>query len=192
VDAIRVPLALDGFEAIDSEFVNGSVEVQVLSARRPECHHCGSLDVSGHQRNIRRIRDRACGHPTVLLWHQRRFRCRDCRHTFRERHPQIAGLRSITNRFRKHLFERAVNEPFAWVAAAEKVSSYRVVEAFDAHASEELTGSREWFPRVVNLDESAFRRRFRYHTVFSDPERGAVSNSSRIAVRPRPNSAFPL
>lgn len=59
MDAIRVPLALDGFEVIDSEVVNGSVEVQVRSARRPACHHCGSLDVSGHQRNIRRIRDRA-------------------------------------------------------------------------------------------------------------------------------------
>ncbi len=67
-----------------------------------------------------------------------------------------------------------MREPFVWVAAAEKVSGYRVVEAFDAHASEELAGSPDWFPRVVNLDESAFRRMFRYHTVFSDPERRAV------------------
>jgi transposase len=72
------------------------------------------------------------------------------------------------------LFERAVSEPFAWVAGAEKVSGYRVVEAFDAHASHELVGPPDWFPRVVNLDESAFRRMFRYHTVFSDPERGAL------------------
>jgi transposase len=174
VDAIRVPLDLDGFEVIDSEVVNGTLEVEVRSVHRPVCHHCGSLDVSGHQRNIRRIRDRTCGYPTVLLWHQRRFRCRDCRRTARERHPEIAGRRSITNRFRRHLFDRAVREPFAWVAAAEKVSGYRVVEAFDAHASEELDCLADWFPRVVNVDESAFRRMFRYHTVFSDPERGAV------------------
>jgi transposase len=174
VDAIRVPLDLDGFEVIDSEVVNGTLEVEVRSAHRPVCHHCGSLDVSGHQQNMRRIRARACGYPTVLLWHQRRFRCRDCRRTARERHPQIAGRRSVTNRFRSHLFERAVSEPSVWVAAAEKVSGYRVLEAFDAHASEELAGSPDWFPRVVNLDESALRRMFRYHTVFSDPERGAA------------------
>ena len=174
MDAIRVPLDLDGFEVIDSQFVDGTLEVEVRSARAPACHHCGSLDVAGHQRNIRRIRDRSCGYPTMLLWHQRRVRCRDCRRTCRERHPKIAGRRSITNRFRKHLFDRAVSEPFAWVAAAEKVSGYRVVEAFDAHASEELAGPPDWFPRVVNLDESAFRRMFSYHTVFSDPERGVV------------------
>ncbi|MBA3431197.1 MAG: transposase family protein [Actinobacteria bacterium] len=110
------------------------------SVRIPACLHCGSLDVAGHQRNLRRIRDRACGYPTVLLWHQRRFRCRDCRRTCRERHPQIAARRSVTTRFRKCLFERAVNEPFAWVAASEEVSGYRVVEAFDACACDELAG----------------------------------------------------
>jgi hypothetical protein len=71
VDAIRVPLDLDGFEVIDSQFVDGTLEVEVRSARPPACHHCGSLDVAGHQRNIRRIRDRSCGYPTMLLWHQR-------------------------------------------------------------------------------------------------------------------------
>ncbi len=67
-----------------------------------------------------------------------------------------------------------MKEPFVQVATAERVSFYRVVEAFDAHACDELAESPQWFPRVVNLDESAFRRMFRYHTVFSDPERGAV------------------
>lgn len=33
MDAIRVPLDLDGFEVIDSEVVNGTLEVQVQSAR---------------------------------------------------------------------------------------------------------------------------------------------------------------
>jgi transposase len=84
------------------------------------------------------------------------------------------GRRSLTNRFRKYLFERAVREPIAQVATAEKVSFYRVVEAFDTHACDELAESPQCFPRVVNLDESAFRRMFRYHTVFSDPERGVV------------------
>lgn len=63
MDAIRVPLDLNGFEVIDSEVVNGRLEVEVRSARNPACRHCGSLDVADHQRYLRRIRDRACFRP---------------------------------------------------------------------------------------------------------------------------------
>ena len=127
-----------------------------------------------HAVNERRVRDRACSYPTVLRWHQRRFRCIDCGKTSRERHPEIEGRRSITNRFRRRLFERARNEPFTDVAAGEAVSHYRVTEAFDWHAAGELIATELDPPRVVSLDESAFKRRFRFHTVFSDPERGVI------------------
>ncbi|MCA1703103.1 MAG: ISL3 family transposase [Actinobacteria bacterium] len=171
---IDVPLELDGFEVMSSEVIGDVLEVEVRSVRRPACHHCGSVDVIGHGRNERRIRDRACVYPTVLRWSQRRFRCRDCRRTCRERHPELAGQRSITNRFRYRLFERAIEQPFVHVASSEEVSCYRVFEAFEAHALEALVEPIEHPPRVVSIDESAFRKRHRYHTVFSDPERGVV------------------
>jgi len=110
----------------------------------------------------------------VLRWSQRRFRCNDCFKTFRERRPAIAGRRRITERFRRRLFERACNEPFTDVAAAEKVSTYRVEEAFECHAALELVEREVESPRVLAIDESAFRKRFRFHTVFSNPERGTV------------------
>jgi transposase len=146
----------------------------VRSARRPACHHCGSLSVTGHGRNERRVRDRSYAYPCLLRWSQLRFRCRDCDATFRERHPQVAGRRRITERFRRRLFERACREPFTDVASAEVVSCYRVVEAFAHHAVAEIETSQIEPLRVLVIDESAFTRRLRFHTVFSDPERGAI------------------
>lgn len=173
-DRIDVPLELEGFEVTGSEVVGGVLEVAVVSTRRAACHHCGSVTVKGHGRYERRIRDRACSYPAVLRWSQRRFRCSDCGRTSRERHPELAGRKAVTNRFRRGLFERATQEPFSQVARGERVSTYRVVEAFDAHAAQELTARPQVPVRALSIDESAFRRRFRYHTVVSDPERGVV------------------
>ncbi|HEY7875183.1 MAG TPA: ISL3 family transposase [Actinomycetota bacterium] len=173
-DRIDVPLQLDGFEVTGSELVGGTLEVSVRPSTRRACHHCGSVDVIGHGHNDRRIRDRACGFPTVLVWRQRRVRCKDCGRTSRERHRELAPGRSTTNRFRRRLFERACNEPFTDVAASEDVTAYRVVEAFDHHSLDALAGSDKVPPRVVAIDESAFKRRFQFHTVLSDPERGIV------------------
>lgn len=173
-DRIEVPLELADFDVTASEVVNGMLEVSVRSTRRPACHHCGSVSVTGHGRTERRVRDRACCYPCVLRWSQRRFRCNDCLQTFRERHPEIAGRRRVTERFRHGLFERACNEPFTDVAASEKVSTYRVLEAFEHHAGSELLERDVEPPRVLAIDESAFRKRFRFHTVFSDPEHAVV------------------
>jgi transposase len=171
-DRIGVPLELEGFEVTGSEVVNDTLEVEVRSTRRPACHHCGSLDVVIHATHERRIRDRACGYPTLLRWAQRRFRCKDCARTCRERHPEISPRRSITIRFRRHLYERALAHPFADVAAAESVSAYRVLEAFDWHSLHELKAPLVGTPPVIAIDESSFRKPWIYNTVLSDPQGG--------------------
>jgi transposase len=174
VDRIDVPLDLADFDVGSTRLVEGVLEVEIRSTRRAACLDCGSLDVSIHAINERRLRDRACAYPCVLRWSQRRFRCNDCDATFRERHPEIAGRRNITERFRRRLFERARREPTCDVAASEAVSTYRVEEAFAHHAPQELHARTTEAPRVLAIDESAFKRRFVFHTVFSDPERAVV------------------
>jgi transposase len=174
VDRIGVPLELEGFVVTDTEIVNEHLEVGVRSTIRPACHHCGSVDVGGHAHSERRIRDRSCGRPTVLRWQQRRFRCRDCRRTFRERHPCVAGRKAITNRFRRQLFERSETRSFVDVAAAEEVSTYRVVDSFEHHAVAELLGPATAPLTTLGIDESSFRRGRRYHTAFCDIDRRAL------------------
>lgn len=173
-DRIGVPLDLDGFDVGNCEVVDGVLQIEVRSTLRAACHHCGSLDVTPHATPLRRIRDRSCGYPVVLLWTQRRFACSDCARTCRERHPEVAGRRSVTHRFRRLLFEASCGQPSSEVAAAESVSHYRVAEAFEHHALDELLAQEVVPPRVLSIDESAFRKRFHFHTVLSDPERGRV------------------
>lgn len=171
-EAIEVPLDLSDFEVISSELADGVLEVHVRSTFTAACWHCGSLAVVGHGRCRRRVRDRSVGHPTVLVWHQRRLACRDCGRTSRERHLGLAGRRAITDRFHRQLFEEACERPFAEVATAHRVSHYRVVEAFDTHAPAAVAPVGT--PRVLEMDESSFRRRFNYYTVLFDPVAGSA------------------
>lgn len=173
-DRIGVPLELEGFEVLGSEVVEGVLEVGIRATTPACCYHCGSVDVVGHGRSVRRVRDRAAAYPTVLVWSQRRFRCRDCRRTSREQHREVAGRRRITHRFLHQLGNLAVGRPWVEVASDQAVSWWRVASAFDLLAATEPQYSGAP-PRVLSLDESAFRRRFRYHTVVSDPEgRGVI------------------
>ena len=167
-EGIEALVALDDFEVLSAAVADGAVEVRVRSAFPAACPHCGSTAVAGHGRCERRLRDLPLGRPAVLVWEQRRLRCRDCGRTCRGGPPAVPERRSITHRLRRRLFEEACARPFAEVAAANGVGAWRVVDAFDALAPAELGGAGP--PRVVALDESAFRRGMRFHTVLFDPE----------------------
>src|SRR5919106_833329 len=98
-DRIQVPLELDGFEVVDTVLVDGQLEVTVRSTFPRACFHCGSTDVAGHGRHLRRIRDRACGYPTTLVWAHRRYRCVDWGRTSGKRPPKTRGEKRLTRRF---------------------------------------------------------------------------------------------
>ncbi|MFP5332150.1 MAG: hypothetical protein ACLGHX_07330, partial [Acidimicrobiia bacterium] len=78
------------------------------------------------------------GFPTVLVWSQRRYKCRDCGRTSRERHPETLGAKRVTRRFRSRLADAACRDPWSDVASREAVSWWRVADAFDDRARLEL------------------------------------------------------
>lgn len=178
-DSIEVPLELDHFDVIRSERVGEHLEVHVRSTFPSACWHCGSVDVVGHGRHRRRLRDRSCGRPVVLVWDQRRLRCRDCARTSRERHPALDGQRRVTERFRRQLFDEACDRPFSEIAVEHQISFYRVIEAFDHHSILEDVDPGN--PRVLAMDESSFRKRFVFQTVLFDPlaRRGLAISDGR-------------
>ncbi len=173
-DRIQVPLELDHFEVVDSVVVDGRLEVMVVSTFPRGCFHCGSVDVVGHGRFQRRLRDRSCGYPTVLVWSQRRYKCRDCGRTSRERHPETLGAKRVTARFRASLAADACSRPWSDVASAEAVSWWRVADAFDSWATNTLRIDIGPAPRVLSIDESSFKSKFVYHTVLSAPEQRRI------------------
>lgn len=166
-EGIEVPLELEDFDVTSSVLVDGVLEVHVRSTFPTACFHCGSRDVIGHGRHQRRLHDRPCGYPTVLVWDQQRVRCRDCGRTSRQRHPEVPGRRATTHRFRGLLFDQACRRNFTDVASDNGVSHYRVVEAFDAHAPAALPPMTH--DGVLAMDESSFRRPFGFVTVLFDP-----------------------
>lgn len=173
-DCIEVPLDLEDIEVLSSQRVGGVVEVHVRSTLTPCCLSCGSVDVVGHGRHRRKLRDRPCGGPVTLIWQQRRVRCRDCGATSRERHPMVDASKRATARLRRDLFDAARQRPFRQVAADYAVSEWRVTDAFDDHAALALRSRAQLRPRVIALDESAFRRGFKYKTVLFAPELRAL------------------
>jgi transposase len=166
-EGIDAVVALDDFEVLAATVTAGVLEVRVRSTFPRACWHCGSTAVTAHGRHERRVRDCSRGYPTVLVWEQRRLRCGDCGRTSRERHPVMFERRSITRRFRQQLFDEACDRPFSEVADAHGVTSYRVVEAFDALAPAAIADVGS--PTVLAMDESAFRKRLRFQTVLFDP-----------------------
>lgn len=173
-DRIEVPLALTDFEVIGTELVDGVLEVEIRSTFTRACFQCGSTDVTGHGRCERRIRDVSFGYPTVLVWSQRRYKCRDCGRTSRERHPETLGAKRVTRRFRSRLADAACRDPWSDVASREAVSWWRVADAFDDRARSELGSWSGTAPRVVSLDEASFKQKFIYHTVLSAPEQRRI------------------
>jgi transposase len=172
-DRIQVPLELAHFEVVDTELVDGQLEVRVASTFPRACYHCGSVNVIGHGRCRRRLRDRAHGYPTTLVWDQRRYKCRDCGRTSRERHPQTLGAKRVTSRFRTSLADAACSQPWTDIASREAVSWWRVADAFDTWARS-LSSATGTAPRVVSLDESSFKSKFIYHTILSAPEQHRI------------------
>lgn len=173
-DRIEVPLALTDFEVVGSELVDGVLEVSVRPTFTRACFQCGSVDVIGHGRCVRRVRDVGFGYPTVLVWEQRRFKCRDCGRTSRERHPETLGAKRLTRRFRSQLADAACRDPWSDVAYRETVSWWRVFDAFEDRAQVELGSWSGTPPRVISLDEASFKRKFVFHTVLSAPEQRRI------------------
>lgn len=170
-DRIEVPLELTDFEVIGTELVDGVLEVAVRSSFPRACFHRGSMAVVGHGRSRRRIRDRSCSYPTVLVWDQRRHKCADCGRTSRERHPEMLGAKRVTARFDSQLADAACDEPWTVVAARERVSWWRVADSFDRLSIDAMGGPA---PRVISIDEAAFKRGGRYQTVLTAPEQRRI------------------
>ena len=99
-DSIEVPLRLDDIDVVEAIEVDGWLEVRVRSTLKPCCLQCGSIEVIGHGRNLRRIVDLPVGMPVTLVWEQRRVRCQDCGATSRERHRMVEA-RAAARRHRR-------------------------------------------------------------------------------------------
>lgn len=93
-------LHLPGYDVLGSVMHGTTCEYRVrVSARPGQCPQCHGGSLSGYGRRPRRVTDCPVSDvKIVLIIEQRRYRCRDCTHTFSEPLPLVDPRRALTVR----------------------------------------------------------------------------------------------
>lgn len=179
-EAINATLDLDGLEVLGTSVSAEGVEFVIQSTLEAgSCRRCGGIAAEPKERPQVLVRDLSVsGHPVMLRWVKRRWRCGYCTATWTETHPQIPARSRMTVRFKVHLATQAIRERnFSQVAAAEGVSYDTVARAHRARAELLERERAKPPPRLLAVDEAAIRKGHSYCTVISDPERRYVLDS---------------
>jgi transposase len=142
---------------------DGSRVVHVVTAEETAaaCPECGVFSTSVKQNVTTRPKDLPYGPaPLGLVWHKRRWRCRETacpRATFTEQVPQVPAWARTTGRLRAVWADAVVsNRCVDEVARSHAVSWPTVARAVDARAGEVL-GEPAPTP-VLGIDETRFGR----------------------------------
>jgi transposase len=163
------------------------------------CRDCGQRAVSGG-RHVIQVRDLPVGaKATRLIWHKREWRCRDCRRSWREVHPDIVPRAVLTERARAEAARQVgeLGRPVAAVAREFGVGWDTVMRAVK-DAARRLFADQQLYtvqtrPCVaIGVDEKVMNRasrgrRRRYVTVIVDLARGRpidiIEGRSRKVLR---------
>lgn len=171
-EAINATLDLGGLEVQAISVGDDTIEVVVESRLEAgSCKRCGGIAAEPKERPQILVRDLPIsGRPVLLRWIKRRWRCGYCAATWTESHPEIPPRARMTQRFRAHLAQRAIDERnFSQVASAEAVSYDTVNRAHRDRADLLETTRDRPPPRILAIDEAAIRKGHSYCTVVSDP-----------------------
>lgn len=164
-------LDLEGIVVLAASIGDDQTELVVESRHDAGCcPSCGRAALEPKERPETLIRDLPIsGRPTVLVWRKRRWRCVSCHRSFTESHPQIPPRARMTVRFKVHLASRAKSEGnFAQVARTEGVSYDTVARSHRARAELIRAVRPRPSPKVLAIDEAAFKKGQDYNTIVSD------------------------
>ena len=138
------------------------------------CSACGHKTARVHATRKVKVRDLpVSGRPLTLVWHRRRFRCKDCRTTTTETHPFFAN--GMTTRLARAVVADARDMTIVAVARRHRLSWHLVMKLVLAEAESAGRARRRRPCRVLLVDEKSMRKgRGQFSTILTDGDRGRV------------------
>lgn len=123
-----------------------------LKRRETSCPNCGSYSCNIKEYKVRKIKHSAYNQRNcVLLYHARRFVCKDCGRTFYEPNPFVATEHSISKLTIINVLNelKEYNSTFSSAAKHNNISSTQAEAIFDDY----VNIPRQTLPRVICIDE---------------------------------------
>ena len=148
----------DEFE-IDNEFEKAGIiykEVR-LKNRGCRCLNCGTYHTKIKEYRLRRfIHSIYNNAQTIVLWHQRRFKCPNCGHTKMEKDPFRSDNNKVSDKTINDILDmlKRYNVPFKQVGEYFCLSTKGVIKIFDKY----VNIKRNELTSVICLDEVYFSR----------------------------------
>ena len=145
------------------------------------CIHCGSLLTKVHQEEHRCIRHLdVWGKKTFLHFMSRRFKCKDCGHTFAEELPFVDSHRRQSMAFEMHVYQACLDGTCKATAVREGLSQSTVKDIFNRLAALKKSPSVADDIRVLGIDELSLKKCHKqFVLVISD-----ISRKCLLAVLP--------
>lgn len=133
--------------------INGNALLDVkLTPHYEPCPDCGALEPWIKDYRIKRIRhsvlaDRKC----TLIYHARRYQCRECSHVYLEKNPFVFKKMRISAKTVMNVLEdlKDYNETFSSVAKRYDISPTTAASIFDSH----VCIPRKTLPEMISIDE---------------------------------------
>lgn len=159
--------------------------VEAISEERPACPRCGTVSISRHSSYIRRVQDLPVqGVPVTLKLRAGRWRCRNSvcsRRVFAERMPAavVAPFAQRTRRVTDLV--RLIGHSAGGRPAERLMQRFGLSVSDDTILRDLKQAAKDCrsqpSPRVIGIDDWAWRRGQSYGTILVDLERGTRDGS---------------
>jgi transposase len=176
-DCITIALGLPEVRVTGEKETATEIAVEVeYRAKEVTCPRCRHRTSKVHSVNVQTKRDRRLwDKPVHLLLRKRRFRCLSCGKVFTEPDPVCGTRRRTSQRFRRELGQKAIDQPVRHVARKEEVGEALVRRCVTEEAKRLLEAPDKPPPvRILGLDEFSIRKGQVYDTAVADLERRRV------------------